>query len=483
MFLSLATTAPRADELGFLLQKHPGRAFRRELSVGVATVFYPEATADRCEVCLLLEADPVKLARESQRHGGGNGYATAKPYLAGSLLAVAIGRCFNSALAGRAKEKAERLVEAWPVVVTVPALPCRGGADAVRAAWEPLGYVCEVHTPPLDPAHPGWGGANVHAVTLTGTHPIPAVLNHLAVLLPALEGDRHHFVSDDEVDKLVRRGGDWLADHPHRDRLVSHSLRRQPSLVAAALERLDALADPDPPEVTPPAPPGPTGGASPETAPPGGDAGAKPRPLHETRLRAVTDVLADPARGVTSVADLGCGEGKLLRKLMAEPRFERILGMDVSAPLLARTADRLKLDRPDRAGRVTLIQGSLTLRDDRLAGFDAAVLCEVIEHLDPHRLDALAASLFGCAAPRTVVLTTPNRAYNAVWESLPAGELRHRDHRFEWDRDEFAAWTGAVAARFRYAVERRGVGEEHPEFGPPSQMAVFTGEPTTAEAG
>ena len=466
MFLSLAATAPDAADLGFLLQKHPERVFRRELSVGTATVFYPEATADRCEVCLLLEVDPVKLARDAQKHGAGN-YAAAKSYLAGSLLAAAIGRCFNSALTGRCKEKTERLAEAWPVTVTIPALPCRGGADAVRAAWEPLGYACEIATPPLDPDRPAWGEAAMHHVTLTGAHPIPAALNHLAVLLPALEGDRHHFVSDEEVEKLVRRGGAWLADHPLRDRLVAFSLKRQPSLIAQALERLDALAEPSLAE---------DANVELEVAAPDGEGESRPPrlSLHEERLDAILAVLTEPARGIASVADLGCGEGKLLRRLLAEPRFGRILGMDVSAPLLDRTARRLKLDRTDRAERVTLIQGSLTLRDDRTAGFDAAVLCEVIEHLDPHRLDAVAASLFGCAAPRTVVLTTPNREFNAVWESLPDGSLRHRDHRFEWDRAEFAAWTDAVAERFRYRVERRGIGEEHGEFGPPSQMAIFT---------
>ena len=468
MFLSLAATAPDAADLGFLLQKHPDRLFERDLSVGTARIFYPEAAADRCEVCLLLEVDPVKLAREAMKHGGG-GYAAAKPYLAGSLLAVAIGRCFNSALAGRCKEKTDRLTEDWPVTVSIPAVACRGGADAVRAAFEPLGYDCEITTAPLDPDRPAWGDAAVHSVVLTGSHPIPAVLNHLAVLLPALEGDRHHFVSDDEVDKLVRRGGEWLANHPHRDRLVGHSLKRKRSLIADALDRLDALTDADDVTDDAPASPSPTGGAF--TAE---DGNARPAPLHERRLDAILGVLTDPARGVASVADLGCGEGKLLRRLIAEPRLERLLGMDVSAPLLARTADRLKLDRDDRRERVTLIQGSLTLRNTRLEGYDAAVLSEVIEHLDPHRLDLVAASVLGCARPRVVVLTTPNRKYNALFDGLAAGALRHADHRFEWTRDEFAAWTDAVAARHRYAVERRGVGEEHPEFGPPSQLAIFT---------
>ncbi|QDT17673.1 3' terminal RNA ribose 2'-O-methyltransferase Hen1 [Alienimonas californiensis] len=468
MFLSLATTAPRAADLGFLLQKHPERTFRRELSVGVATVFYPEATDERCEVCLLLEPDPVKLAREAMKHGGSGGgpnsggYADAKPYLAGSLLSVAIGRCFNSALGGRAKDRVERLTEDWPLTITLPALACRGGPEAVRAAWEPLGYDCDVAALPLDPERPTWGDAAVCRVTLTGAQPIPAVLNHLAVLLPALEGDRHHYVGDAEVEKLLRRGGEWLATHPHRDRLVAFSLKRRGSLVADALEQLDELAESA----------APTAAEAP-AAPPAADSPRGPR-LHEQRLDAIVGVLTESARGIASVADLGCGEGKLLRRLIDEPRFDRLIGMDVSAPLLARTADRLHLDRSGLRDRVALIQGSLTLRDDRLSGFDAAVLCEVIEHLDPHRLDAVAASVFGCAAPGTVVLTTPNREYNAAWETLPAGAFRHGDHRFEWTRAEFAAWTDAVAARYRYAVERRPLGEDHPELGPPSQLAIFT---------
>ncbi|MFH5806373.1 3' terminal RNA ribose 2'-O-methyltransferase Hen1 [Alienimonas sp. DA493] len=483
MFLSLATTAPRAADLGFLLQKHPERVFRRELSVGIATVFYPEATDDRCEVCLLLEPDPVKLARKAMRHGGAGGgpnggsYADAKPYLAGSLLAVAIGRCFNSALAGRAKDRVERLTEDWPVTVSLPALPCRGGPEAVRAAWEPLGYACDATALPLDPDRPAWGDATVCRVSLTGAQPIPAVLNHLAVLLPALEGDRHHFVGDEEVEKLLRRGGEWLASHPRRDKLVSFSLKRQGGLIADALERLDDLAETPAPTDDAPTDDAPTdevpANEPPPLEPPAADGPRAPR-LHEVRLDAIVAVLTDPAREIASVADLGCGEGKLLRRLIDEPRFARLLGLDVSAPLLSRTADRLRLDRGDRGERVSLIQGSLTLRDDRLTGFDAAVLCEVIEHLDPHRLDAVAASVFGCAAPRIVVLTTPNREYNAVWDALPAGALRHGDHRFEWTRAEFTAWTDAVAVRFRYAVERRPLGEEHTEFGPPSQMAIFT---------
>ena len=463
MFLTLATTARNASDLGFLLQKHPGRVFRRDVGAGTVTVFYPEATADRCEVAVLLETDPVALAKRAMRHAGGNAYAAATPYVAGSLMGSALGRAFNTALAGRAKEKAERLAERWPLTVTIPSLPCHGGADAVRAAWGPLGYGVAVTTPPLDPDRPAWGDASTHHVTLTGEATIPDALSHLTVLLPALSGDRHFFVGPEEVEKIVRRGGAWLANHPAKEKLLAFSLKRKRPLVADALAQLGEYIEDD--EAS--------GGREPAEQ----EAPAEPKPrfvsLHEQRLDHITAVLADPARDITSVADLGCGEGKLIRKLLKLPRLARILGVDVSAVGLARTAARLHLDRSDRRDRVTLIQGSLVLKDDRLRGYDAAVLSEVVEHLDPHRLDALALAVLGLARPRVLVLTTPNREYNVLFETLTPGALRHPDHRFEWTREEFASWTDGVAGRFGYAVARSGVGEEDPTHGPPSQCAVF----------
>jgi hypothetical protein len=98
----------------------------------------------------------------------------------------------------------------------------------------------------------------------------------------------------------------------------------------------------------------------------------------------------------------------------------------------------------------------------------------VFEHLDPPRLGAFERALFAHARPGTVVVTTPNVEYNALFPTLPAGHLRHRDHRFEWTRAEFAAWAGGVAARHGYRVEHAGIGPEDAERGAPTQMAVFS---------
>jgi 3' terminal RNA ribose 2'-O-methyltransferase Hen1 len=196
--------------------------------------------------------------------------------------------------------------------------------------------------------------------------------------------------------------------------------------------------------------------------------------LNEERLGAV--VAALKASGAKRVLDLGCGEGKLLRALMAEKQFESIAGVDVSARALERAAARLHLEQlpPRQRARVRLLQGALTYRDRRLEGFDAAAVVEVVEHIDPPRLDSFARALFGCAQPRAVVMTTPNSEYNVRFESLAAGTLRHKDHRFEWTRAEFQQWADAAADRYGYAVRMAPVGAHDPTVGAPTQMAIFT---------
>ncbi len=177
--------------------------------------------------------------------------------------------------------------------------------------------------------------------------------------------------------------------------------------------------------------------------------------------------------------DLGCNTGNLLRRLLAERQFEQIVGLDVSHRVLEIAAEKLHLDRlpPMQQKRITLMQGSLGYRDDRLTGFDAAALVEVIEHLDPPRLKALERVLFEFARPGTVVITTPNIEYNTMFPTLPAGQFRHKDHRFEWTREQFQNWARPIADRFAYDVRFLSVGPEDAAVGSPTQMAIFTVRP------
>jgi 3' terminal RNA ribose 2'-O-methyltransferase Hen1 len=147
------------------------------------------------------------------------------------------------------------------------------------------------------------------------------------------------------------------------------------------------------------------------------------------------------------------------------------VGVDVSYRALEIAQERLHLRLPSQQ-RIKLIQGSLTYRDRRLTGYDAATVVEVIEHLDPPRLAGFERVLFEFARPAAVVMTTPNVEYNVKFE-LPSG-MRHKDHRFEWTRQEFQSWSNQVAERFGYSVRFLPVGPEDPDVGAPMQMGAFT---------
>ncbi|MGW6055995.1 3' terminal RNA ribose 2'-O-methyltransferase Hen1 [Streptomyces sp. NPDC055189] len=479
MFLTISTSGTPenpATDLGFLLHKHPEKAQKFSTSYGPAHVLYPEATAQRCTAALLLEVDPVALVRRGKGKGRGGApdaalaqYVNDRPYAASSLLAVALSAVFSSAMRGVCKARPERAGQPLPLRIEVPALPARGGAALVHKLFEPLGWTATVTPIALDEQFPEWGESRyVHLVLEVpdGKLTLGEALRHLYVLLPVLDDAKHYWVSEDEVDKLLRAGEGWLADHPEQKVITSRYLSRRWSLTREAMQRLELvrLADADDTDVDD------LDNAVDEES----DTEEKPVPLAELRREAILAALT--GAGAARVLDLGCGQGQLVQALLKDTRFTEIAGVDVSMRALTIASRRLKLDRMGerQAERVKLFQGSLAYTDKRLKGYDAAVLSEVIEHLDEERLPALEYAVFGSARPRTVLVTTPNVEYNVRWETLPAGHVRHGDHRFEWTREEFRGWARQVADRHGYEVDFVPVGDDDPEVGPPTQMAVFT---------
>jgi 3' terminal RNA ribose 2'-O-methyltransferase Hen1 len=456
MFLSIATTHQPANDLGFLLIKHPDRLHEIELSFGRAIVFFPEAGQERCEAVLVLDVDPVGLVRGS---GMGEGlvdqYVNDRPYSASSFLAVALNRVFRTAMNGVSRERQELAAVPIPLEICVKPLPVRGSEDLVRALFEPLGWSVEAER---IAGHDG--PSRYVSLVLRGTMQLSAALGQLYVLIPVLDEDKHYWVGEDEVQKLLAKGEGWLSAHPERDLIIRRYLKKQRRLVREALAR---LAPEEAEEETSPTP-----GQSRE------EALEAPMRLHDLRLDTVAATLVES--GASVIADLGCGEGKLLRRLLPEKRLRKLIGLDASARCLDRAAERLKLGQANGIAeeRVTLLHGALTYRDERWHEAEAAALVEVIEHLDPDRLPQLAEVVFGAARPKTVVVTTPNAEYNALFPGLAAGTFRHPDHRFEWTRAEFQAWASAVADRYGYGVRHAGIGEAHEELGSVTQMAVFT---------
>lgn len=452
MLFEISTTHKPATDLGFLLNKHPDRLQSVELAVGKAHVFYPEATEDICTACLLLDINPIDLVRTRGQMGFlQEHYVNDRPYTSNSFLSTAMVKAFGSAMNGTAKGKPELVDTPLPLKATVYSLKVDADVSYLHKLFEPLGYTISVQTMPLDERFPSWGQSKAVNLTVQKMTTLKDLLSQLYVFILALDNDRHYWISKTDVETLLRRGEGWLDIHPEKEWITRRFLKNLRTFTTEALLRLaneEDLAEEQPESKV---------WVS----------------LHEQRLQRAFELLKDS--GAASVLDLGCGEGKLMKKLIRDSQFRRIVGMDVSFSELQKAKENLFLDTasPLMRERISLFQGSVTYKDDRMKGFDAAALLEVIEHLDPERLPALEKVVFGSACPPTVVLSTPNAEYNVVYERLDADAFRHQDHRFEWTREQFQSWCDKVAGEYDYHVTIYPVGEEVEGVGAPSQMAVF----------
>jgi 3' terminal RNA ribose 2'-O-methyltransferase Hen1 len=473
MLLTITYQEKNAANLGYLLHKNPNRPQKFELAYGHAYVFYPEVSDERCTAALLLDIDPIDLAKgkEGAKGGGLFDYVNDRPYVSSSFMSAAIAHVFRTALSGRCDKNPELASSEHNLTATVSALPCRGDAEMIGRVFAPLGYEIHYAKEPLDEKFPEWGEGCYVNLTLSRRCLLKDLLAHLYVLIPVFDRRKHYWIGADEIDKLLGKGAGWIENHPERDFIVRRYLTGRQRLARIALERLDdgeSGAD-EADEKAEEAGLEPEGKEAQEKI----EREKRKKSLNTRRLEAVVAALL--SNGASTVLDLGCGEGNLLRLLLREKSFARVAGADASIFALERAKRRLGVERmpESRASRLSLFQGSLTYRDERFAGYDAAACIEVIEHIDKNRLGAFEDVLFAHARPRVVVITTPNIEYNEKFEKM-SGPLRHGDHRFEWTREEFRAWGEEVASRNGYEAVFSDIGDIDEELGTQTQMGVFT---------
>jgi 3' terminal RNA ribose 2'-O-methyltransferase Hen1 len=386
VFLTI-TASTGGSDLGYLLHKNPSKLHSFDLAFGKAHVFYLQLSENRAQVVHLLDIDPIDLVRgrrDSSGEGALDQYVNDRPYAASSFDSVALAQVFGTAMSGRSKERQQLADQPLDLEATIAAMPCRGGESFLRGLFEPLGY--EVHSEhhPLDEHFAEWGPGPYFSVRIRGELRLQELLSHLYVLIPVLDAEKHYWVGRDEVEKLLRKGEGWLAAHPQKEAITSRYLRFDRKLTREALARLadEDAADPDLAEST----------NSKEEQ-------EIEAPLKLWEMKIGTVMAALSAVGAKSVIDLGCGEGRLLKALLENRSFERIVGMDVSYRSLEVAQKRLRFEQlpPTVRQRIELIHGSLMYRDKRLSGFDAAAVIEVVEHLDPPRLAAFERVVFECA--------------------------------------------------------------------------------------
>ena len=469
MLLTITYTGKNTQDLGFLLHKNPYRAQSFEMSFGRAYVFYPEVSDEKTTAALLLDINPIDLARGKlgSKDGGLFDYVNDRPYVSSSFMSTAIVRIFSTAMNGRCDKKQELADTPLDLTACVHMLPCRGKESLPKDVFEPLGYNVQIRSTVLDETFPEWGDSAYIDLTISGKVTLAQLLNHLYVLSPVFDKQKHYYVGKEEIEKLLKHGEGWLASHPARNQIVRRYFNKSKGYANKAIERL-IENEPDDDEEQ--------GDETEETAE--GTVVRKEEKekrisLNSKRLEAVHNAVVES--GASSVIDLGCGECNLTAMLLGEKQIRRVCAADVSIEALEKAKQNLRYDRMPayRKEKLTLMQASLTYKDPRFNGYDAACVVEVIEHIDPKRLPAVERVLFEFAAPSTVIVTTPNQEYNAHYKWLTRGNLRHYDHRFEFSREAFREWTEHVCETFGYTVERSEVGESDETYGAPTQMGVF----------
>lgn len=458
MLLTITYTGQNTQDLGYLLHKNPYRPQEFELNSGKAYVFYPEVSDHITTMALLPDINPIDLAKGKQgsKDGGLFDYVNDRPYAASSFLSTAIARIFNTAMNGRCDKKQE-LADS-PLNLSAHIYAIQGNDEFARKIFEPLGYTVRTSKNVLDEKFSEWGDSPYIDLEISGNVRLADLLNHLYVLIPVFDKQKHYFISEDEIDKLMSHGGEWLSGHPARNEIIYRYFLMKKSYAHRTIDRLlesepvEEIAEEKEEKEIP----------------------EKKISLNLQRLETVKNAVL--ASGAESVIDLGCGECRLTRLLLDQKQIRKVAAADVSARELEKAKTRLHYDTMNehRRNKLTLMQASLTYRDKRFSGYDCACVIEVVEHIEPLRLSAFERNVFEFCGAKTVILTTPNREYNDNYEFIPDGQLRHNDHRFEWTREDFRKWTEYICQKFGYTVEISGIGDDDGVHGTPTQMGVFT---------
>jgi 3' terminal RNA ribose 2'-O-methyltransferase Hen1 len=450
MFISMTTTYVPATDLGYLLHKHPDKMHKRTSSQSVNYCFFSEASVERCTVNLVLDiglSHSYGFSKERPKPNY-NPHVNDRPYVAGSIMSVALNDMFRSAFNGQSKEKPELSRTEIPLEISIATVSCADGEAFIRGIFEPLGYQVDISGFQYDEEFPEWGQSPYFVLNLKANKQISVVLKQLYVLLPVLDDSKHYWIEMTEKDRLLKMGEGWLASHPLVEVITKRALKHLGSLSSEALNQLGHIE------------PLLMKKASNE------ESLEKTVGINDLRMQRVLEILEQ--ENVNSVIDCGCGEGKLIEKLLGETRIPLIKGFDVGLESLE--AAKRRIDHGSKEARVQLIHGSLVYLDDRLLGSEAIVLMEVIEHIDPSRLETMEKNIFGFVGSPLVVVTTPNFEYN---QKFAIRGFRHPDHRFEWTRSQFSNWCQGIGSRFKYSFDIQFVGAEDQALGSPTQIGVF----------
>lgn len=460
MLLTIRYEGENSNVFSYLLHKQPERVQTFSLPFGKAHLFYTENLEEKSTIALLLDVDSNDLMSKKmldKRDPYMDPYINDRPYVASSLLSAAMAKVFCSALGGNDKVYPELVNQKHSFTVSVSVIRSRGGEQNIRQIFEPLGYEVEIKGQLLDDQFPEWGESPYYHLVLRGSVRLKDLLTQLYICLPALDRWKHYFVSENELQKLLQKGGDWLPTHPMRDFIIKGYLSHQKNLAKKAIHLLKdgsrIIPNPKQKKI--------------ETK----FSVTKPKISNKyTEIKIKSVIKKIKELGVTKIIDLGCGNGKLIKQLVKNQKLTVIKGMDHSNRSLKEARDRLNLPAQKQ---VRLFLGSLLYQDPRTKGMDLAILLEIMDHVDEESLPFLETNLFAYMGVEYLIITVRNAEYNGLGNEVDQGTARYSQIQIKWTRKELEAWVEGIKSRYPYQAEIIPIGKEHSEIGSPIQMVVF----------
>ncbi|MCK1992095.1 3' terminal RNA ribose 2'-O-methyltransferase Hen1 [Peribacillus muralis] len=443
MQLTINASGNNVKAISYLLSKNPNNLYERKHKGHVVRLFYSTFTETEMEATIFVTPDPIELVKNTANSYDITHYINDREFAVSSIFCSLIRSALGTALNGQPKEEHAEWVnhpfsfqfDFGPVVSTL-------SDNQLRELFEPIGYEVSITRPDIQYSFDMKDRSSTRTVSLKGLKTLQEGLRHLFVLIPVIDNYKHYYIDEKEIDKLERYGEGWLDDHPMRDFIYRQSLRFKEVYSIVENKKPEMKKD---------------------------DKESKVR-LNDLRYEKIFDTVSQ--MHPSSVVDFGSGEGKLSVRLGFIEGVKEILAVEPSQSATLKALGRFdKVKDKEKFVIPKPLWGSLFYYDEELKNKDVIILCEVIEHIDEHRLPKVMDTILQDYQPRALILTTPNREYNEVYDMEDA--LRHNDHRFEWTRAEFQQWCTARNHDDSYDLRFEGIGEEHVTQGCPTQMCVF----------
>ncbi|MCM3572375.1 3' terminal RNA ribose 2'-O-methyltransferase Hen1 [Mesobacillus subterraneus] len=443
MQLTIRAVGENVQVISHLLAKNPNNLYERNQKGHAVRLFFSSFTEREVEATVFVAPDSLELVKNQGNQYDITHYINDREFAVSSIFISLIRTALGTALNGQPKEEYIKWVK-HPFDLELSFGPVASGLSdhQIVDLFEPLGFNVSINRPQIEYNFNLKSKSSVRFITLKGRTPLQMALRQIFVLIPVLDNYKHYFIDEKEIEKLERYGEGWLDDHPQKSFILKKALRFKNVYELVEGQEKDTAA----PEMR------------------------KIR-LNDMRYEKIVDTV-NGFENKESIVDLGSGEGKLSTRLGFIPGVKEILAVEPSEEASIRAMERFaQAEGKDYFIKPTQLWGSLFYYDERLKGKDVIILCEVIEHIDEERLSKVFQTILQDYRPKNLVVTTPNKEYNALYEMDT--EFRHGDHRFEWSREEFEAWCKARNEEGEYELIFDGIGELDEQFGFPTQMCIF----------